>query len=59
MLKLEARPQPSHLLALTSPLIALALIPVAPPGVPILASMFGVAVALVWPSGDPGAGEQR
>lgn len=35
--------------AIAGALIALALIPVAPPGVPILASMLGVAVATVWP----------
>jgi predicted branched-subunit amino acid permease len=39
--------------AIAGALIALALIPVAPPGVPILASMFGVAVAAVWPPTEP------
>ena len=50
---------PQRHTAIAGSLIALVLIPVAPPGVPILASMFGVAVALVWPSGDPGVGEQQ
>ena len=39
--------------AIAGALIALALIPVAPPGVPILASMFGVAVAALWPPTEP------
>lgn len=33
-------------------LIAVVLIPFTPPGVPILASMFGVAVTRVWPPGE-------
>jgi predicted branched-subunit amino acid permease len=45
---------PQRRTAIAGSLIALVLIPVAPPGVPILASMFGVAVGLVWPSRDRG-----
>jgi predicted branched-subunit amino acid permease len=47
---------PQRHTAIAGALIALVLIPVAPPGVPILASMFGVAVALVWPSDPRAAG---
>ncbi len=38
--------------AIAGALIALVLIPVAPPGVPILASMLGVAVATLWPPAE-------
>lgn len=41
---------PQRRTAIAGALIALALIPFAPPGVPILASMFGVAAAFVWPT---------
>ena len=50
---------PQRHTAIAGSLIALVLIPLAPPGVPILASMFGVAVALVGPSRDPGVGDQQ
>jgi predicted branched-subunit amino acid permease len=41
---------PQRRTAIAGLLIALVLIPFAPPGVPILASMFGVAAAFVWPT---------
>jgi predicted branched-subunit amino acid permease len=45
---------PQRRTAIAGSLIALVLVPVAPPGVPILASMFGVAVGLVGPPRDRG-----
>jgi predicted branched-subunit amino acid permease len=44
---------PQRRTAIAGALIALALIPFAPPGVPILASMFGVAASLIGPRGKP------
>ena len=41
---------PQRRTAIAGAVIALILIPFVPPGVPIVASMFGVAAALVWPS---------
>lgn len=38
--------------AIVGALIAVVLIPVAPPGVPILASMLGVVVVRIWPPAD-------
>ena len=43
---------PQRRTAIGGAVIALVLIPVAPPGVPILASMFGVAVARWWPTDE-------
>jgi predicted branched-subunit amino acid permease len=46
--RLSAAPQ--RRTAIAGAVIALVLIPFVPPGVPIVASMFGVAAAFVWPS---------
>ncbi len=45
---------PQRRVAIAGAVIALALIPLAPPGVPILASMFGVAVAQIGARRRPG-----